>query len=128
MPGNPSRRSPMRWKKAPEDLITLFTRAMGPVRGAQIRKMFGYPAAFVSGRMFAGLLQAEMFVRLSPKDQQEFMKRPGARPFEPMPGHAMREYAVVPKALLKQPEQLRGWLLKAFVHAKGLPAKAGKGR
>ncbi len=118
----------MKWKKAPEELIALFTKVMGPVPGAQMRQMFGYPAAFVGGHMFAGLFQEDMFVRLSSKDQQELLKRPGARPFEPMPGHAMREYAVVPTAMLKQPDQLRGWLLKAFAHAKGLPAKIGKGR
>ncbi len=117
----------MKWKKAPEELIALFTKVMGPVHGAQMRQMFGYPAAFAGGHMFAGLFQEDMFVRLSSKDQQRLLKRPGGRPFEPMPGHAMREYAVVPTAMLKQPDQLRGWLLKAFAHGEGTAGENRKG-
>jgi len=30
--------------------------------------MFGYPAAFVNGHMFAGVFQASLFVRLAEKE------------------------------------------------------------
>ena len=35
---------------------------------AQVRKMFGFPAAFVNGQMFSGLYDDYMFVRLSPEE------------------------------------------------------------
>jgi TfoX/Sxy family transcriptional regulator of competence genes len=118
----------MKWKQAPTELVALFTKLVHPLRGTQTRKMFGYPAAFVNGHMFAGLFQEEMFLRLAPKDQHDFKQQAGAYPFEPMPGHAMREYLVVPTSLLKDPARLRRWLGQSLAYTKSLPAKARKGR
>lgn len=118
----------MKWKKAPDQLVAVFAKILEPLPAAQTRQMFGYPAAFVNGHMFAGLFQAEMFVRLSGTDQRDFSKQAGAHPFEPMPGHAMRDYLVVPNALLKEPVQLRTWVQRAFTYTKGLPPKAKKNR
>ncbi len=117
-----------KWTKAPDELVTLFGRLMATVPAAQTRKMFGYPAAFVNGYMFAGLFQEKMFLRLSPADQERFMKLPGAGPFEPLPGRAMRGYAVVPTTMLKSMPVLRRWLRQAYAFSDGLPPKVGKGR
>lgn len=121
MPARSPRQMP-KWTKAPPDLVARFAALIEGVRGAQTRKMFGYPAAFVSGHLFAGVFQGDMFVRLSADDQMQLMKTPGARPFEPMPGRAMRGYVVVPPPVLASP-RVRDWLEKAFVHAKSLPPK-----
>ncbi len=117
-----------KWTKPPDELVTLFGRLMATVPAAQTRKMFGYPAAFVNGYMFAGLFQEKMFLRLSPDDQERFMKLPGAGPFEPLPGRAMRGYAVVPTTMLKSMPVLRRWLRQAYAFSDGLPPKVGKGR
>lgn len=128
MPNRKSRSGSMKWRKAPEELVALFARLTGPLRGIQTRKMFGYPAAFIHGHLFAGLFQDEMFLRLAAKDQQEFMQQAGVHLFEPMPGHAMREYLVVPPTLLKDLVRLRSWLARSVAYAHGLPAKSRKGR
>ena len=87
--------------------------------------MFGYPAAFVRGHMFAGLFQDSMILRLSAEDRADCSGRLGAQPFEPMPGRPMREYLTVPPAMLESPAELERWVGKAFAYAGSLPAKVG---
>lgn len=65
------------WKKAPRELIKTFEDALATVPGAQMRKMFGYPAAFVNGQMFTGVFQDRVFVRLSELERAELTKQGG---------------------------------------------------
>ncbi len=60
--------------KAPEGMVEKFERAMKDFPMVTQRKMFGYPAAFVNGNMFAGLFQQEMFLRLSDEDRAAIRK------------------------------------------------------
>jgi hypothetical protein len=90
--------------------------------------MFGYPAAFFQGQMFAGLFQTSMTLRLAEADRARFMTIDGALPFEPMPGRSMREYVVVPSALLAQPSELSAWLDRSLAYAASLPPKEPKQR
>ncbi|OLC30930.1 MAG: hypothetical protein AUH31_03740 [Armatimonadetes bacterium 13_1_40CM_64_14] len=115
MPAHRRRQMPT-WTKAPPELVARFAALIEAVRGTQTRKMFGYPAAFVSGHLFAGLFQEDMFLRLSADDRAQLMKIPGARPFEPMPGRPMRGYVVVPPSVLAS-ARARAWLEKACAHA-----------
>ncbi len=116
----------MKWLPAPEDLVRVFDKSIQSVPGAEKRKMFGYPAAFANGNMFAGLHQDSYVLRLSPADRSAFLKLPGAKLFEPMPGRTMAEYVVVPKAMTTSQTELAGWLAKAFGYAKTLPMKTKK--
>ena len=91
--------------------------------------MFGYPVAFLNGNMLAGVFQDRVFLRLSPDDRVEFGKLRGAGPFEVMPGRAMKEYMLVPEAMLGTPAQLDPWLVRSRTYVAGLPNKArGKGK
>jgi len=116
----------MTWR-SPEELVKVFEEALDNWPGAQIRKMFGYPAGFVNGQMFTGLHEDKMFVRLSPKDLAVFMQIDGAAPFAPMQGRPMREYAVIPASILHDSTALHDWLVKAFDYTLSLPPKAKKG-
>ena len=122
MPARAARKMP-KWTKAPDELVALFAKLVAAAPGAQTRQMFGYPAAFVNGYLFAGVFQDRMFLRLSAGERVAFLTMAGAAPFEPMPGRVMRDYVVVPPALLKSPPRMRGWLDKAWVYAKALPPK-----
>jgi TfoX/Sxy family transcriptional regulator of competence genes len=113
-----------KWTKAPQELVARFATLIEGVPGAQTRNMFGYPAAFLNGHLFAGIFQQTLFLRLSTDDHARFMKITGARPFEPMPGRAMRGYVVVPPPVLTSSTRMHDWLTKAFAHAKSLPPKA----
>jgi len=117
-----------KWKAPPQDLVSTFERAAGTLSGAEVRKMFGYPAAFLGGNMFTGLHQDRMILRLSEQDCTILLREKGARIFEPMPGRPMREYVVVPESILASPPRLTEWLMRAQAYARTLPAKGSKGK
>jgi TfoX/Sxy family transcriptional regulator of competence genes len=87
------------------------------------RKMFGYPAAFVNGNMFAGLHQDDVLVRL-PEAERQALLASGGRNFEPMPGRVMKNYLLLPEA--SDARTLSLWLRKAFDHTSRLPAKESR--
>jgi TfoX/Sxy family transcriptional regulator of competence genes len=116
------------WKPAPAELAQQFAEAIGAVPGAHIKKMFGYPAAFVNGKMFAGLFGERMFLRLGEHDRASFELQEGARPFEPVRGRVMHEYVTVPEWLVGSGEELQAWLAKAAAYAGALPPKLARPR
>ena len=105
-----------------------FGEMIRPLPGAETRKMFGYPAAFYNGQMFAGLFQESMFLRLGSDDRAAFLALPGSHVFAPMAGRPMREYVVVPEAMLAAPADLAPWLDRALAYAAALPPKPEKAR
>lgn len=123
----PNRAMPA-FTKAPEEMVRLFENAMMEFPMARTRKMFGYPAAFVNGNMFAGLFQDEMFLRLADDDRAAIRKEFGTKLFEPIPGRPMRGYVLVPRYVLKSPCLLRTWLTKGMEYTKTLPAKVKRQR
>ena len=62
-------------------------------------------------------------VRLAEDDRARLLKEKGAGPFEPMPGRAMKEYVVVPAALVAKPASLRAWIERGLQYALTLPPK-----
>ena len=96
--------------KAPEEMVRTFESAMKDFPMAMQRKMFGYPAAFVNGNMFAGLFQDEMFLRLADDDRAAIRKEFGTKLFEPIPGRPMRGYVEMPRYVLNSRDCCeRGW-------------------
>jgi hypothetical protein len=104
-------------------LVRRFASALAAAPGAESRKMFGYPAAFRHGNLFASLFQHSMILRLSPEDRTNLAARAGATAFEPMPGRPMREYVVVPPAIVESVGEVQRWLAKAYDYAGSLPPK-----
>jgi TfoX/Sxy family transcriptional regulator of competence genes len=112
------------WSKSPPELIARFDETMAGIPGASVRKMFGYPAAFASnGHMFTGLHQDRWIIRLSDGARAE-LAAAGGTPFAPMPGRPMREYLVLPGAVLADAGALQVWLGRSLAYTEGLPAKA----
>jgi TfoX/Sxy family transcriptional regulator of competence genes len=70
-----------------------------------------------------GLHQESMFLRLSEKDKQDFLKLDVAYQFEPMSGKIMKEYVTVPTSLLKNKPSLGKWINKSLKYAAQLPTK-----
>ena len=120
MARKPQRAAMPKWRRAPDALIQQFGRAVEGLPGVESRKMFGYPAVFVNGNMFAGLFHDSMILRLNAEDRDTF---PGAAPFEPMPGRPMREYVVAPASVLDSMTLLHTWLERARSFAASLPPK-----
>lgn len=116
-----------RFTKAPPEMVARFNDAIRPLMAdIERRQMFGYPCAFVGSQMFTGLFQDFMHIRLSAEDRAVFLKLEGARVFEPLPGRPMKEYMVVPRAVLYSEPELQSWLRKSFDYARSLPPKLKK--
>lgn len=115
-----------KFRPAPEWIKELFANVIRGVPEAEPRKMFGYPCAFVNGQMLCGVFADRLMVRLSEEDRAKFLKLPGAKPFEPMPGRPMKEYVEVPRAMMESTAELRKWLKKSLAYAQSLPPKVKK--
>lgn len=116
----------MAWTKSPQTLVDLFAESLPDDPAVQQRKMFGYPAAFVNGNMFAGLFQDSVFARLPPEVRQPLERDLGARPFEPMAGRPMRDYLALPDDVVADEGEVARLLQAAFLFTAGLPPKAQK--
>ena len=111
------------WAKAPPDLAERFTDTVSALPGAQVRKMFGYPAGFVNGHLFTGLFASSWFVRLPDEERTELAAAGGAE-FSPMPGRPMREYLVLPEAMAADADAAEAWARRALAFVSQLPPKA----
>jgi TfoX/Sxy family transcriptional regulator of competence genes len=111
------------WGKAPPDLAERFSATVSALPGAQVRKMFGYPAGFVNGHLFTGIFASSWFVRL-PDDQRSKLAAAGGTEFSPMPGRPMREYLVMPDTLASDAEAAEPWVRHALAFVSQLPPKA----
>ena len=113
----------MAWKKVSPELVERLDRAVAGY-ATEKRTMFGCPVHFVGGNMFAGAHQENLFIRLAEGDRKEiFQRHPGATLFEPMKGRIMKEYAVLPAALLEDAVALGEWLARAHDYVASLPPK-----
>jgi TfoX/Sxy family transcriptional regulator of competence genes len=108
--------------------VRAFENAARSVSGVEQRKMFGYPAVFVNGNMFAGLVRDKMILRLGMADVKKFLELPGATPFIAMGGRRMKQWVVVTTAMLKSQQALKPWLSRALAHGRSLPAKVSRPR
>ena len=118
-----ARKKPPRWRRSPPELAQALDAALPDDPRIERRPMFGFPCAFTGGRLFAGLHQADILVRLDEADREKLLAEPGARVFEPMKGRPMREYVLVPPALHDDPRALRGWIARALEFTASMPPK-----
>jgi TfoX/Sxy family transcriptional regulator of competence genes len=111
------------WRKAPADLVERFHEAVAGIEDVDVRKMFGYPAAFIGGNLTAGLHQESVMVRL-PEGERQDRLADGWSPFEPMPGRPMREYLALPPDVAGDVAAMRQWVERAAAYVRTLPPKA----
>ena len=125
--GKPAGPAMPAFTKSPPELVERFGATLAGYPQATLRKMFGYPAAFVNGNLATSLFAASWMVRLPDPAAAELLRLKGARPFEPMAGRAMRGYYVLPPAIVDDETELAAWLDRALTWTAGLPPKAAKG-
>jgi TfoX/Sxy family transcriptional regulator of competence genes len=116
----PAPRGPMKMPKPSEDAKAAFARIVPDEPAVTIKPMFGQMSAFVNGNMFAGIFGDELMVRL-PEDEIAKVKRQGGRDFEPMPGHKMGGYVIVPGDWRARPPT--PLVKRALEEARKMPAK-----
>jgi TfoX/Sxy family transcriptional regulator of competence genes len=113
----------MEWKKAPEELVQFLAQKMKNVK-CEYRKMFGYPAYFINGNMFAGIHGETLFLRLSEADVKEIMKtNRGIAFFEPMPGRPMKGYVALTKSFYSNASLFGELLEKSVKYVSSMPPK-----
>jgi hypothetical protein len=88
-----------------------------------LKKMFGYPCAWIAGNMVSGLFAEDWWVRLSEPDREALLALPGAHQFEVMPGKAMGRYVVLPRDVTASDADVDAWLGKAIDYTRTLPPK-----
>jgi len=116
----------MEWKKAPEELVAFLAEKMKVVN-CDYRKMFGYPAYFINGNMFAGIHGEKFFLRLSEAEVGKIMKgHSDVTFFEPMPGRPMKGYIVLPKSVYENDALFAQLLKKSVEFASTLLPKTKK--
>lgn len=112
--------------KAPPEVLATFEAALAGVENFDARTMFGYPAAFAHGNMFACVFQDRVMVRLSSADREAALALEGAKLFAPVPGRPMREYVDLPMSVQRQATALGDWLARGRAYAATLPKKQRK--
>jgi len=111
------------WSKSSPELVHRFHEAVAGIDGVEVRKMFGYPAAFIGGNLTAGLHQENVMMRLPEAEREERIAQ-GWSHFEPMPGRPMREYVAMPPEVAADVDAMRRWIERAAEHVRTLPSKA----
>ena len=113
----------MAFRAIPAELIALFERNLPIDPRLERRQMFGSPCAFAGGAMFMGAHEASLFLRLSEADRAHIMAANGAQLFDPMGGRPMREYVVLPDAIVADGAALADWIGRGFAYALTVPAR-----
>jgi TfoX/Sxy family transcriptional regulator of competence genes len=119
-----------KWRKPDEDLVRVLDETISDLEFDQpvdFRPMFGCPAYFTGGYLFAGVWQETVMLRLD-EDGRAQVLAAGGRPFEPAPGRRMKEYVALPPALVADRDAARDWVGKAAEYAASLPPKEKKPR
>lgn len=124
--GGPERHyaGPVAFAKPSPELTARFQAVVPDAPGVQRKQMFGMPAAFVNGNMFAGLFEENLLVRLDEAGRAE-LEAAGGSEFAPM-GRPMKEYRTVPPALVADDAAVTRWIERALAFASAMPLKQPK--
>jgi TfoX/Sxy family transcriptional regulator of competence genes len=118
----------MTWTKNSPETVARIEEALRDIP-VNKRQMFGCPCWFGGDALCCGAHDDHLFLRLAEQDREQLLAEwPEVRRFEPLPGRVMREYLVLPSALLENGPTLREWLMRSFVYASSLPPKEKKPR
>jgi TfoX/Sxy family transcriptional regulator of competence genes len=116
----------MDWQRPSAGLTSYLDNAMDAFN-CQKTRMFGCPAYFANGNLFAGVQADNLFVRLSEEDRRRALATSDeVTIFEPVAGRQMKEYLVLPESMCQNEEQLTTWLRRAYQYACSLPPKKDK--
>lgn len=112
-----------KWKKSSQELVDQFYSVMEGHPKVKLRKMFGYPCAFLNGNMVAGLHEENFTVRLEAKQREEALAKGVGSTFAPMKGRVMREYVALAPEVVSDKERLKSLLAASLAYAETLPSK-----
>ena len=114
-----------KFDKSSPELVAHFnaTLARNSAPDVVLKKMFGYPCAWINGNMATGLFAEQWWVRVSEEERDQLLALPGAHPFEVMPGKAMGRNVTLPSSVVDDDAAVDGWIAKALEFSRTLPPK-----
>ncbi|MDQ6613762.1 MAG: TfoX/Sxy family protein [Actinomycetota bacterium] len=115
----------MPFQKSPPDLVARFDVLACLVPGGSRKLMFGFPSVVLGGHMFMGLFEDHLILRLGDDDRAALLGM-GGEVFEPMAGRPMKDYVVVPEALVGDTDAMGEWVERSVAYAQSLPPKKSK--
>ena len=118
-------RGAMKMPRPSEDAKAAFTRLVPDEPAITLKPMFGQLSAFVNGNMFCGLFGDSLVVRL-PEAEISAVKKQGGRDFEPVAGHKMGGYVMVPGDWRAKPAPAVALIKRSLAVTRAMPAKAAK--
>jgi TfoX/Sxy family transcriptional regulator of competence genes len=121
----PTAPGPMKMPKPSEEAKAAFSTLVPDEPAVTLKPMFGNLSAFVNGNMFCGLFGEDLFVRL-PDPEIEAVKRQGGQDFEPVAGHKMSGYVIVPATWRAKPAPASTLIKRALTLTRAMPAKVAK--
>ena len=113
----------MKMPKPSEEAKAALARVVPDEPAVTLKPMFGQLSGFVNGNMFCGIFGEDFFVRL-PEAEIAKVKKQGGRDFEPVAGHKMSGYVIVPGDWRAKPPQ--ALIKRALEETRKMPAKAAK--
>jgi TfoX/Sxy family transcriptional regulator of competence genes len=121
-------RSAVDWEKPSPELSRILDEAAEPFAVIERRKMFGCPAFYINGNMFAGVYGQQLFLRLPPEQRASLAEQLAAQPFEPIKGRPMKEYVAMPEAVWRDQAAMDEWMRRSVEFVSAMPAKQPKPR
>jgi TfoX/Sxy family transcriptional regulator of competence genes len=92
-----------------EKLADRIRRALGPRDDVEERKMFGGLAFLRGGRMFCGIANDDLMVRVGPERYDEALQKPHVRPMD-FTGRPMKGYVYVGPPGRRTDAALSAWV------------------
>jgi len=120
-------RGAMKLPRPSDEAKAAFTQLVPDEPAITLKPMFGQLSAFVNGNMFCGLFGDELVVKL-PEADIAAIKKVGGRDFEPMAGHKMGGYVMVPGDWRAKPAPAVALIKKSLAVTRAMPAKAPKSK
>ena len=96
--------------------------AIGPRIGVTEKRMFGGVAFLLDGRMFCGIANDDLMVRVGPENHAASLARPHVRPMD-FTGRPMNGYIYVGPKGTKTTDAIRKWVDLSLAFVATLPNK-----
>ena len=112
-----------KFEKSSPELVARFDAAAARFPEAERRKMFGYPALLVGGKLVTGLFAESWMIRLGDADREALQSRGGARPSGPSPGQPQNGETTPPQDGGADDAQLDDWVRRSIAFGRSLPSK-----
>jgi len=111
--------------ESPPEVMARFCELAALAPGADRREVYGHPSCVLRGNMFMGLYEGSLILRLAEPDRTEFLRRYGGGLFEPLPDRPVKEFVVVPSALIGTRE-IEDWVRRSLAYTEQLPPRGGR--